>query len=118
VESLEALQRAAYLKINYVHDSSKPFSSVTMIAFGIEMYARNYVPLYVHLRKDVVHQVLNLGQDSSAAIARALDQPILLINHIVDNLESERAFKTIKIHTASYDRHIYQISPLLKRELE
>lgn len=118
VESLEALQRAAYLKINYVHDSSKPFSSVTMRGFGIEMYARNYIPRYVHLRKDVVHQVVNLGQHSSAAIATALDQPILLINYIVDNLESEKAFKTITIHTADYDRHIYQISPLLKRELD
>jgi|SRR5882724_4031340 len=118
LESLEALQRAGYLKINYVHDSSKPFSGVTLIGFGIEMYARNYIPAYVHLRKDVVHQIVNLGQDSSVGIATALDQSILLINHIVDKLESEKAFKTIKIHTGNYDRHIYQISPLLKRELD
>jgi len=118
VESLEALQRAAYLKINYVHNTSKPFRSVTMTGLGIEMYGRNYIPGYVHLRKDVVHQIVNLKQHKSTAIAAALNQPILLINHIVDTLESEKAFKTIKLHTGDYDRHIYQVSPLLKRELD
>lgn len=118
VESLEALQRAVYLKINYVHNSSKPFRSVTLTGFGIETYAHNFIPEYAHLRKDVVHQIVNLERQSSRAIATALDQPILLINHIVDTLESQKAFKTIKTNSADDDRHIYQVSPLLKRELD
>ena len=89
-----------------------------MMGFGIEMYARHYIPGYTHLRKDVVHQIVNLKEHNSTAIAAALNQPILLINHIVDTLESEKAFKTIKSHTGDYDRHIYQVSPLLKRDFD
>jgi hypothetical protein len=118
VESLEALQRAAYLKINYVHNTSKPFRSVTLTDFGIEVHAGNYIAGYAHLRKDVVHQIVNLKQENSTAIAVALSQPILLINHIVDTLASEKAFKTIESHSGDHDRYIYQVSPLLKRELD
>ena len=118
LESLEALQREWYLKIRYVHNTSKLFHSVTITGAGIEEYASNYIAGYSGLAKAVAHQIVNLNQVDSTAIAVALDQPILLTNHIIDLFENRRLFKTIKPHTGDYNRHIYQISPLLNRELD
>lgn len=118
VESLTALERDGYLNIKHVHNTSKLFHSVTMTGFGIEEYASNYLDGYSSLPKDVVHKIVNLGQVDSTEISTALNEPILLINHIVESLENRRLFKLIKSHTGDYNRHIYQISPLLKRELD
>jgi hypothetical protein len=118
IESLEGLQRAAYLRISYVQNTSKPFRSVILTGYGIQIYAQNYIDGYSHLRKDVVHQIINLKQYDSTNISVALNKPILLVNHIVDTLASQKAFKTIRSHAGDYNRHIYQISSLLNRELD
>lgn len=117
LESLQALERDAYLKIKHVHNTSKLFNRVTMTDFGIEEFARNYVAGYPSLRRDVAHQISNLNHVDSTKISTALNQPILLVNHIIDSFENRRLFKTIKSR-GDYNRHVYQISPLLKRELD
>lgn len=118
LESLEALQRDWYLKIRHVHNTSKLFHSVIITGAGIEEYAKNYVAGYSGLAKAVAHQIVNLKEVNSTAIAEALNQPILLINHIIDLFENRGLFKTRKSHIGDYNRYIYQISPLLRRELD
>lgn len=117
-ESLQMLESASYVSIKRVHNTSRFFHSVELSPYGLEQYARNYVNGYEALPKQIAHQIINVKQCNTTEIAKALDQPILVINHVVESFEQQKMFKVIKSRTGDYNLHIFQISPILKRVLD
>jgi TIR domain len=117
-ESLQMLESRVFLEIKRVHNTSKLFHSVKMTSYGMEEFARSYVAGYESLPKDVAHQIVNLNQINSRDIAKTLDRPILLLNHIIESFKRQGLFKVVVSHTGDYNLHIFQVSPLLKRILD
>jgi len=89
-----------------------------MTPAGLEEYARAYVAGYESTPKAVANQIVNLSQVDSKEIAAALNQPILVINHVIRSFENQNLFKVNVSRTGDYNLHVYQISPLLKRVLD
>ena len=117
-ESLKMLESRNYITIKLVHNTSRLFHSLRMTLAGLEEYARAYVVGYESMPKAVAHQIVNLRQVDSKEIAAALNQPILVINHVIRSFENQNLFKVNASHTGDYNLHVYQISPLLKRVLD
>lgn len=117
-ESLQMLESVGYVEIKRVHNTSRFFHSTKLSPPGLEQYATNYVSGYEALPKQVANQIVNVKQVDTTEIAKALDQPILVINHIVESFQQQQMFKVIVSRTADYNLHIFQISPILKRVLD
>jgi hypothetical protein len=116
-ESLEILNSRAYIKGGKVHDGTNRIRHFRITSWGFEQYARAYVEDYDKVIESVGLQIVNLRQNRTIEIAAKLSQPLMLVNHIVGSFEGRGWVRVIKETGGDFNRHIYEVSPELKRIL-
>lgn len=111
LESLEVLNREGYIRISRTL-GSVVFSLTTL---GIDKYATTYLKNYNGIQNDIISLLVNEDISNNKELMDNLNQPQLVIDHILNSLELEKYVLLSKM-TCGFIR-IYNISPSLKRLL-
>lgn len=82
---------------------------------GFELYAREAIPGYSNLRKDLVRGIVNLEMTSSTALSEHMGIPLYLTNHLLRSLEHAGSVKLSKALSGAWK--IFHVSASLRREL-
>lgn len=82
---------------------------------GLDNYAKSYIPDYSETLDKVVSLIVNEGANSNSAIQEKFNKPIIIINHILNVLESNCHVKLSK--SVSGIIHIFSVSASLRRTL-
>jgi hypothetical protein len=85
--------------------------------FGFDQYARVYILDYDSIIKSVALQIINHNQSDSIEISSALQQPLMVVNHIVEVFEHQGWIGVNRIATGDYNLSVYQVRPEFKRWL-
>ncbi len=94
-----------------------PFSPhFSITTYGFDVYARAYLPNYNALVEATAIYVLNHENSDNKSISAALQHPLLLVEHILDMLESNNLITLIK--TMGRNTTVFRVSPQLKRLLQ
>jgi hypothetical protein len=116
-ESLEILHSRGYIRGSKVMDGTHRIRHLTITSFGFEEYARLYIEGYDKVVEAVGLQIVNLNLKDTTEIATNLNQPLMLVNHIVNTFQSNGWLKASKSMGGDFNLHIYNCSPELKRRL-
>ena len=116
-DSLEILDSRGYIKGGKVFDGTDRIRHFRIMLLGFEQYAKVYIEEYGSIVKSVGLQIVNHNQKSSLEIANALNQPVKIINHVLDLFENNSLVRIIKTTGGNNDYHIYEVKPELKRRL-
>ena len=116
-DCIEVLEQNRYLDVSrYLGGGGDKYSChFRVTTFGLENYARSYITDYSETSEKVVSLIVNEGISSNAAIRENIDKPIVIINHILDVLESNNHVKLSK--TLGGMVRIYNVSASLRRAL-
>ena len=126
-ESLGVLERKHYFKlITFLGgEPSEPelrslvgggVSSLSMTFHGFEQYAKVYIPHYKAIERDIRLQIVNHGQDNSVSIAEALQQPVRVIDHVLQRLAQRKYIEIIR--ESGPTTSFFNVSPELRRLVE
>jgi hypothetical protein len=85
--------------------------------YGFEEYAKAWVADYDSICRSVISRIVNEKDDENIAIATVLNQPLVVVNHILDMLAEQRRLKLFKPMNTDGVWTIIQPSPELKRLL-
>lgn len=97
----------------YIEDRFGANFKITV--YGFEEYARTYIKDYDSIIRSVALQIINSGRTDNESILAVLDQPMMIINHVLEFLDSQGYFELHKWASGKYT--ITNISPKLKRWL-
>ncbi len=114
VKSMKLLEGRGYLNARYTN-SAVPFR-LTVTDLGFDKYARTFLPGYDSLTRSVGLEIVNNDARRSDAIARSLDSPQVIVEHILALFE-DRGWIDIRQETTPW-MDIYNVSPELERWLE
>jgi TIR domain len=113
-ESLEMLGRDGYISLsNEKRRVGLPDYHIT--TNGFEAFANICIPEYQNKIKAVISMIVNNKLESNTTIYQRLNEPKILVNHILDVLENNGYLSLVK--TFGGDNHILNVSPALKRSL-
>jgi hypothetical protein len=87
------------------------YSHVQMNAWGLEQYCKTFVPGYANLATEVGRCVVD-GERRSSGIAKKLERPKLMIEHVLELLEQKDFLRVTKSYSGM---SVLEIKPLLKR---
>lgn len=113
-ESIEILENRGYIKATRVFGNI-PISHFSITVYGFDKYARAYIGDYDFIFKSVTFQIVNHNNWDNKSISTALNQPQMIVNHILDVLKNKDLIKVVK--TIGRGIHIFAVSPELKRML-
>lgn len=112
-DSMAVLDMQGYLSIRRTLGAGlKDFHLTTS---GLDAYANACIDDYQKIQEKVVSAIINLQLMKSDLIATSLKQPLLLINHILEVLATQRHVSLS--NEISQARSIYNVSPTLRRLL-
>ena len=87
-ESLELLNERGYIKAHRVMGGGRPFQVYSLELRGFHEYAKVFIPDYNTLIERIIYGVgVNELQDN-LEISKTLNLPLLLVNFVLDRLES------------------------------
>lgn len=112
-DSLEMLDQYGYIQLNRTLGKGPYQYEITL--FGFDKYASAYIKDYQQIIHDVIVTIVNQGIGKNTEIANTLKQPLKLIDHILDLLESN---DHLKLSKNSGGVSVYDISPSLRRMLQ
>lgn len=112
-DALEMLDQNGYVKLSRTIGAG--FSHYQLTTYGLESYARNCIPDYEEKITAVISALINRQLADNASIEGELGESRLLINHILDVLESNGHLKQAKMIGGLC--RVYNLSPSLKRSL-
>jgi len=112
-EALEILDSRGYIKATRVMGGNIPHFSITV--YGFDEYARVNIDDYDSILESVAFQIVNLNKMDNSSISASLNQPQMIIDHILDVLDNKGLIKVSK--TMGGGVHIFNVSPELKRML-
>ncbi len=92
-------------------------NNFSITTFGFEQYAKVYVDDYASIVELVGLQIVNYNQTNSLEISAASNQPVMIVNHILDMFEIDGMVRLLKISGGDNKVHIYIVTPELKRRL-
>jgi len=113
-DSLEMLDRHGYIQLHRNLGAGPYQYGITL--FGFDKYASAYINDYQQIIHDVIISIVNQSLGNNSEITKKLVQPIKLIDHILDLLESNGHLNLSK--TIDGGVRIYNVSPALKRMLQ
>jgi hypothetical protein len=87
-ESLDILEHKGYATL--VKPMSVDPTALNITLYGFEQYAKVYVPQYSSIVKTVASQIVNHDGGSEDSVSEQLDQPLMLIRHILKALANRR----------------------------
>jgi hypothetical protein len=85
---------------------------------GFDDYAQAFITNHDSIKKSVISRIVNDGDTNNKDIAAALNQPLMIVNNILDLLELEGNLAQAKTLNSDAGYEIFNISPLLKRKLK
>lgn len=115
-DCIEVLEQNGYLDVSRYFGSGEDYScDYRVTTHGLDRFTRTYIPDYSETLDKAVSLIVNEGANSNFAIQEKIGKPIVIINHILDVLESNDHVKLSK--TLDGAVHIYNISASLRRAL-
>ena len=118
-ESLDILDSQGYIEGEKRAGGNNLMHSFKLSVFGYEEYAQAYIPDYSSIITSVGSQLVNLRVEDSLIISNSINQPLRVVNHILELFE-QKGF--LEIHdVVGYGDHRLRVSltgPALKRRLE
>lgn len=115
-DSLEILRNRGYIEASVEFGGNIPLFSITVC--GFEEYARVYIKDYDSILKSVALQIVNLNKTDNKSISSSLNQPQMLVDHILDVLENNHLIKVSKSNRGGMlFIYIFNVSPELQRML-
>lgn len=91
LESIEILEDSSYLSTTKVDSGHIVMLRVT--GWGFEEYARNFLPNYDDIYKSVALEIVNRDAKDAKTIAKAIEQPEIVVDHVVRELKSRGLLK-------------------------
>jgi TIR domain len=91
-----------------------PHFSITL--YGFDEYAKAFIANYDSIMRDVLLQIANYNKSDDASIALALNQPLFVIDHILELLDSKQLIRVSKVLGPVI--HFMNPSPEIRRILE
>lgn len=113
-ESLDILERNSYVEL--LGGMTDRFFPYTVTTYGFETYAQAYLPEYKSIVQGVMTLIVSKDISGNHALAESLNQPIILIDYILELLEEKNLLQLSKMTQGVI--WIYNISPELKRMVE
>lgn len=113
-DSMEMLEQQYYISIS--HTLGDNLDSFFITIAGFDVYAQSYVPNYQGILSDVVSALVNKQLSNNDSIAQELQQPRLVVDHILDLLEHNGHLKQSKLNGGRQE--VFRISPSLRRSLQ
>ena len=115
------LTRSSYtepsdLKLREMVRGGVPFFSVTID--GFEKYAKAYIPEYMAIVRDVHLQIVNEGKSDSASMAEAIEQPLLVVEHVLERLDRSGDISLLREFNGGITMRFINPSPRLRRRLD
>ncbi len=115
-ESLEVLDAKGYIElIGFVGDRGNNTPAFSLTYYGFERYAKAFISNYRSIRMEVIAQIVNHSQDGQEPIALSVNQPEILVRHILISLKRDKHFDTVDEGITGL--LIYNVRPTLKRLL-
>ncbi len=114
-DSIEILEQNRYIDIfTYMGDGRDNYAChyYEVTTYGFYNYAQSYLTDYSPIIDRVVSLIVNEGVKRNLLIQEKIKQPIVIINHILDVLESNDHLKLIKTDSTV---HIHHVSASLRR---
>jgi hypothetical protein len=112
MESLEILDGRGFIKAQRVIGGMIPHFSIT--TFGFDKYVRQYIEYYDDIFEKVSYRLANTSQNNNYHLADEFQQPLRLITHIFQVLESKSLILMSKTRGGMF---VHRVSPELKRLL-
>ena len=113
-DSLEVLDQQGYIKLSRTLGSGTHHFQVTK--YGFETFARSCIPEYDQAVADLVFAIVNKQILANVELEQELGQPRMLVDHILDLLESNGHIALSKMMGGL--QRVYNVSPTLKRSLK
>lgn len=115
-DCIEVLEQNGYLDVSRYFGGGDNYSChFRVTTYGLDNYARSYIPDYSETLEKIVSLIVNEDINSNLGILDKMDKPILIINHILNVLESNNHVKLSK--TIGGMVQIYNVSASLRRAL-
>lgn len=114
-ESLQILDSRVFVRLEHSHNRDMKFHHFNVTPIGYEEYAIHYVDGYESIVKSVALQILNHDQQNSSEISTTLEQPIMMVNHIIGRFEARSWVKVIRSTSGDFNIYVYDTHPRLKR---
>jgi len=112
-ETLEILDRSGHIKATRVIGGHIPNFLITV--YGFDKYARIYTDDYDSIFESVAFQIVNHNNMNNKSISTSLNQPQMIVDHILNVLEGMGLIGVSK--SLGGGIHIFDVSPELKRML-
>jgi hypothetical protein len=112
-DSLEILDQQGYVKLSRTIGAGLHHFQVT--SYGFETFARACIENYDETISAVVSAIVNKKILTNTQLEQEVQQPRMLIDHILDLLEGNRHISQSKMISGL--QQIYNVSPSLKRAL-
>lgn len=114
-DSIKVLESKGYFDVTWFLGSEEFNFIYKVSCSGFEEYSRTYINDYENLIKKSSSLIINENMDNNYQIQESLNQPIYLVNHILEMLELYNLLTLSKLADGSM--FIYNPSPLIKRAL-
>ena len=85
---------------------------------GFEKYAKAYISEYKANIRNVHLQIVNEGKSNSASIAEAINQPLMVVDHILQLMDRSGDIKILRESRGEMTTYFINPSPRLRRRLE
>lgn len=113
-ESLEILDGRGYIQASKVLGGS--IHHIRVLDYGFDEYLRSYLDDYNALEKSVGLQIVNHDRSSTRQIAEALEQPEIVVDHILERFHDSGYIYLIKAKIGP--GQVMSVSPELRRWLQ
>ena len=115
-ESLEILDRRGYIKIRRLMSGPSKNFGFKVTGLGLDEYLRVFMPEYDEVSRAVAARLVNGGDTQSQTIRKALAQPRVIVDHVLDSLEQKGFVRSQTVMGGN--RFLFNVSPDLKSLLE
>jgi hypothetical protein len=117
VETEEVLERRGYIEIDRVIGPPHAYD-FAITKFGFDQFAQTGIPEYGRICAEVARVLVCKERVSNLSVAQALSQPIRIVEHIFESLESNELIKYSTSKGGGLRMEVYWVSPELRRKLE
>jgi TIR domain len=114
-KSIEILDRRGYVEIRRLMMGGSKNYPFKVTWLGMEEYLRVFMPDYDEMSRAVIARLVNHGDSQSVIIREALEQPRVVVDHVLDSLEQKGYVRSQTY--AGGNRFIFDLSPELERVL-
>jgi hypothetical protein len=113
-ESFKLLESNNLVKLYSAFSGKLDIMGIEITTSGLQSYFEIATPEFVEIQKKVAFEILNNNLHTNGEISRVLNQPLLIITHILEQFQSKKMIECEQT-TVGYYRDILQVSPLLRQ---